>query len=135
MNPLWDTSPEVILLVDEENRTRDLCRRILVAHGYTVLEADNGMEALIVAASQRGRVDLVLTDLTLPWMSGARLARAFELLWPGVPVAYLARERDSNQPGAGVPVISKALLPVTLERTVAELLQGRERVLPAPLMS
>jgi two-component system cell cycle sensor histidine kinase/response regulator CckA len=111
MNVAWKSKSEVVLLVDDESGMRASCRQMLVAEGYTVLEADNGFEALILAAQRRGEVDLLLTDVALPGISGARLANAFELLWPGVPVMYLADEATpSAQTRPGAAIVAKGLL-------------------------
>jgi CheY-like chemotaxis protein len=119
MKAAWDNRPEVILLVSTETRTRDLCRRILVAHGYAVLEADNGFEALLLAGEHQGRVDLLLADVALPRMSGARLARAFELLWRRrLPVVYLGGAAAPGKPRPEAEWIPQALLPSMLQSTV-----------------
>ena len=125
MNTSWDVRPEVILLVSTEDPTRELCRRILVAHGYMVLEADNGFEALLVGSKHQGRVDLLLADVALPRMSGARLARAFELLWMRrLPVVYLGAAAGSRKPRIEVEGIPPALLPSMLQSTVDGLLHS-----------
>ncbi len=103
---------QVVLLVDDESGLRASCRQMLAAEGYTVLEADNGFEALILAAQRSGEVDLLLTDVALPWISGARLATAFEQLWPGVPVMYLADDANpsNSQIRPGAAIVAKQLL-------------------------
>ena len=126
MNVAWNGKAEVILLVDDESGMRASCRQILVAEGYTVLEADNGFEALILAAERCGEVDLLLTDVALPGISGARLATAFELLWPGVPVMYLADEGNPSnsqiQPGAAI--VAKRWLALQLKSRVDGVLEA-----------
>jgi CheY-like chemotaxis protein len=122
---VWDIRSEVILLVSADSCIRDLCRMILAAHGYTVLEADNGFDALLLAAKHQGSVDLLLADVALPRMSGARLARAFELLCHhDLPVVYLEGAVDSSKPDPRAEAIPTALLPSMLESTVDELLHS-----------
>ena len=122
MNAEWNSKTEVILLVDDESGMRASCRQILAAEGYTVIEADNGFEALILAAERRGQVALLLTDVALPGISGARLAGAFELLWPGVPVMYIADEgtptASQSQIRPGAAIIAKRSLSLQLRDRV-----------------
>ena len=126
MNVAWNSKTEVILLVDDESGMRASCRKILAADGYDVIEADNGFEALILAAERHGHVDLLLTGAALPGISGARLAHAFELLWPTVPVLYLMDERAQTttqiQPGA--PMVAKRLLAIQLKSRVDGVLEA-----------
>jgi signal transduction histidine kinase/CheY-like chemotaxis protein len=71
-----ETSPrgsETILLVEDESSVRGMCRTILRALGYTVLEAVSGDEALEVARSYTGVIHLVVTDVIMPGMSGSVL--------------------------------------------------------------
>jgi CheY-like chemotaxis protein len=90
-----------------------------------VLEADNGFEALLVGSKHQGRVDLLLADVALPRMSGARLARAFELLWRRrLPVVYLGAAAGSRKPRLEVEGIPPALLPSMLQSTVDGLLHS-----------
>jgi PAS domain S-box-containing protein len=66
---------ETILLVEDEAPTRDAVYRSLVRVGYRVLEASNGVEALRIASSHSGAIDLVLTDSMMPEMGGVDLVR------------------------------------------------------------
>jgi DNA-binding response OmpR family regulator len=126
MNVAWNSKTEVILLVDDESGMRASCRQILAAEGYTVIEADNGFEALILAAERSGNVDLLLTCAALPGMSGARLAGAFELLWPAVPVMYLMDEtpQPTAQVRPGAAMVAKQSLALQLKSRVDNLLEA-----------
>ena len=120
MNVEWNSKTDVILLVDDESGARASCRQILAAEGYTVIEADNGFEALILAAERCGDVGLLITGVALPGISGARLAGAFELLWPAVPVMYMADEGNQSTPqiSPGAAVIAKQFLSLDLKSRV-----------------
>ncbi len=72
-----------ILLVDDEPAVLNTTRRTLEASGYTVLTAQNGIEALTLFASQHASIDLVLTDLMMPQMDGAALITAIQHIKPG----------------------------------------------------
>jgi signal transduction histidine kinase/CheY-like chemotaxis protein len=65
---------ETILLVEDEDAIRKLARRVLIDAGYRVLSAANGEEARKLWATHEGRVDLLLTDVTMPRLSGVALA-------------------------------------------------------------
>jgi two-component system cell cycle sensor histidine kinase/response regulator CckA len=132
MSIAWNVKPEVILLVDSESGTRALCRKILIEEGYTVLEADSGFEALIVAGEHGGQVDLLLTDSGMPRITGVQLARAFERLWPHVPVMYLAdRASPPRYPNRGATVIAKPLVSILLKQRIDDLF-GNPKVAAAP---
>ncbi len=132
MNDAWNVKPEVILLVDSESGTRALCRKILVEEGYTVLEADSGFEALVVAGERSGNIDLLLTDAGMPRITGVQLARAFERLWPRVPVMYLAdKGSPPRSPNRGATVIAKPLVSILLKQRVDDLF-GAPKVAAAP---
>ncbi|MDI3461905.1 MAG: hypothetical protein OJF50_000726 [Nitrospira sp.] len=62
---LSDTSP-TILVVDDEVPITNLCKALLEASGFTVLEADGSSEALKICTQHRGPIDLLLADLVLP---------------------------------------------------------------------
>jgi hypothetical protein len=66
---------ETVLVAEDEEGVRSPVRRILAAHGYRVLEAPDGPTALALAAGHKGQIDLLLTDVVMPGMSGGELAR------------------------------------------------------------
>lgn len=79
---------EVILVVDDETSVLEMTRKILTAHGYEVLVAANGTEAVIIFAQQAGRIRLVLTDVMMPFMDGPALARAVRIINPEIKVVF-----------------------------------------------
>jgi two-component system, cell cycle sensor histidine kinase and response regulator CckA len=73
---------------------RDLIREWLVGHGYAVLAAGNGVEALDVSSSFSGRIDLLLADVVMPQMGGPALAKRLTALRPETRVIYLSGYAD-----------------------------------------
>jgi DNA-binding response OmpR family regulator len=121
---------ETILVVEDEASLRNSIKRILIRHGYTVLEARHGADALQVIAETKRPIDLVMTDLMMPGMSGRELIPELQVLSrpPRVLVMSGARavlRRDSLPPGTGF--LDK---PFTME----ELLKTVRAVLDAKLV-
>lgn len=81
------------LIVDDETPIRTLVDRILREAGWQTFVAEDGEDALMVAASI-DKVDLLLTDLMMPRMNGNELARRLRALRPDLPVLYLTGFSD-----------------------------------------
>jgi PAS domain S-box-containing protein len=81
---------EAILVVEDEDALRVLTERVLVRHGYKVITAANGPEALQVAADHPGPIDLLVTDVVMPDMPGHHLAAQLQQTRPGLPVIYVS---------------------------------------------
>ena len=69
------SKPPVILLVEDETMVREITGQVLSHAGYSVLESSNAKEALQIAGSHDGPIDLLLTDIVMPEMNGADLAQ------------------------------------------------------------
>jgi CheY-like chemotaxis protein len=92
---------ELILVVDDESAIAQIARQTLEAHGYRVLTAANGAEAVELFAAHRGEVRAVLTDMMMPVLDGAATIRALRALDPGVRVIAangLATARPASSP-------------------------------------
>ncbi len=85
---------ETILLVEDEFAVRNYTRKMLDRHGYKVLEAANGEEALSVARSCGATIHLLLTDLVMPLMGGVDLMEKFGSEFPNVPVLFMSAYTD-----------------------------------------
>ena len=79
---------ETILLVEDEEAVRNLVRRVLVGAGYRVLAADNGGEALLICEREQGPIDMILTDVIMPHMSGRELVDRLSTLRPDLKVLF-----------------------------------------------
>ncbi len=79
-----------VLLVDDDDQVRGLCRMFLEESGFQVFEAPNGLEALLLAVQRQGAFDLVVTDLVMPNMTGVELGKALREMWPHLNVLYMS---------------------------------------------
>jgi CheY-like chemotaxis protein len=81
---------ETVLLVEDEESVRQLVRETLEAKGYHVLEAEHGQVGLAVAAAHKDAIDLLITDVVMPGMSGRELAQRLVETRPHTKVLYLS---------------------------------------------
>ncbi len=121
---------ETILLVEDEAPVRSITRQLLQRNGYTVLEASDGQTALaLVDAAQHGRhVDLLLTDVIMPGMSGRELAAELMARRPALRVLFMSGYTDDavvrhGMLEPGLAYLEKPFRPPTLLRKVREVLQ------------
>jgi len=82
------SGPETVLVVEDDTAVRRSMQRLLTDHGYTVLLAENGSEALNICRSRAGRIHLLLADMVLPGMNGQQVAQQARLLRPDMQVLY-----------------------------------------------
>jgi signal transduction histidine kinase/CheY-like chemotaxis protein len=81
---------ETILVVDDEEALGEVTRRLLIRSGYQVLSASNGMQAVEIASTFDGTIDLLLTDVVMPKMQGPTVAREIRKLRPDVRVLFMS---------------------------------------------
>ncbi len=85
-----------ILLAEDEQDVREVAREFLESGGYAVIEASNGAEALRLAAEHKATIDLLVTDMVMPGMSGKELARRLQHQRSGVGVIYMSGYSDQT---------------------------------------
>ena len=121
----------IILLVEDEEPVRAIAQRILTGHGYTVVPATDGRDALRCAELQDGEFDLVVTDMVMPVMSGRAFAQEFSKLHPSAPVLFVSGYTDDEilRRGSLAPCtafLEKPFTPDGLLAAVRRMLTGAE---------
>lgn len=81
---------ETILLVEDQDAIRTLLTQILERKGYTVLPARDGREALFLSERHMAEIDLTITDIVMPQMSGQELARELSAKRPSMKILYIS---------------------------------------------
>jgi CheY-like chemotaxis protein len=89
-----------ILLAEDEPVVRSLARAVLERTGYTVIEAADGLTALTLAGERRDDIDLLLTDVVMPGMTGLELARRVSALRRGLPIVLMSGYAEEGLPRA-----------------------------------
>ena len=116
-----------VLLVDDDVAVRYVAKRILESSGYTVLVATDGPEALLLHSQYRSRIDLVITDMIMPTMTGAMVASALRAEDPRLPVILMSGAADdamaSALDGEPVTILRKPFTPDAFIRTATEALR------------
>jgi PAS domain S-box-containing protein len=115
------TGKETILLVDDEEMIRDLARQILELHGYSVVTAADGQEAIDLYLTQRGRFALVILDLTMPHLSGTEVLTRIRNVDPQAKV-ILSSGYPSGETSRASAFLPKPYRAGLLTRVVREVL-------------
>ncbi len=129
--PAFSEAPrgsETILLTEDERDVREVAREFLESGGYTVIEARDGLEALGIVEKHQGAIDLLITDMVMPRMTGQELAARLKEQRPKLRMLYMSgySERaaaDSLRADPTVRLLAKPFSRSALLRTVHELLK------------
>ena len=92
-----DGARQRVLLVDDELPVRTFIAKILQREGFEILEAGDGLDALAVLQQMSGDVDVLVTDIKMPRMTGIELVEKVKAEFPGVPVVYISGEHLQEQ--------------------------------------
>ena len=123
---------ETILLVEDEEAVRSMVSKVLQNKGYTVLEAHQGNEAIEVSGRYEGSINLMVTDVIMPQMSGRELAGRLAPMRPEMHVLYMSGYPDNTivQHGVlepGTAFLQKPFTINALELKVREILDGARK--------
>jgi len=119
----------VILLAEDDRSVRRLVVSELTRRGFTVLEAEDGAAALEMFRKEKDRVDILVTDVVMPRMNGADLAKAAERIRPGLKILFISGHPE--RAGAGLDptgvtnLLMKPFTADTLAARIKESLAGR----------
>ncbi len=118
---------ETVLLTEDEQDVREVAREFLESAGYTVLEAAGGDAALEISAAHSGAIDLLITDMVMPGMSGQELARKMRKLREGIRVIYMSgysehAAGEAAKCDGAAAVLTKPFSRSTLLRSVRDIL-------------
>jgi CheY-like chemotaxis protein len=124
---------ETILLVEDVPALLEFAQYVLESHGYEVLAAAHGAEAVRVAEEHQGTIDLLLTDVVMPQLGGREVAARMRAARPGLKVLYLSGYTDDEMVRHGAfqkdtDLLRKPFTPAQLARRVREVLDRDLRV-------
>jgi len=120
---------ETILIVEDEPDVSEFASDALVLYGYTVLSATSPNEALAIARRHRDDIDVVLTDVVMPGMSGRELATRIAEICPRARVAYMSGYTEDaivrrGVHSAEIPFIAKPFTADSLAHHLRTVLDG-----------
>ncbi len=120
---------ETILLVEDDDLVRELAHTILLLNGYQVIVAPNGGAALLACEKHQGSIDMMLTDVVMPEMSGKELADRLAHVRPGLKILYFSGYTSGvvlhdDVVGSGSAFIQKPFTPKELARKVRQTLDA-----------
>jgi two-component system, cell cycle sensor histidine kinase and response regulator CckA len=119
---------ETIMLAEDDTAVRRLARDVLASQGYTVLDAQDGDEALEVVRQYRGPIHLLIADVVMPGLSGRELAARLSIDRPEIRVLYTSGHTENLMIRAGfdegLTLLPKPFLPGDLLRKVGEILNA-----------
>ena len=117
-----------VLVVDDEQSVRKLVQSILVKSGYAVISAADGLEALEKLSLDKTRVDLLLSDVLMPGLSGHQLARQVRSFIPNLRILMMSGfNAEDSAVRTEWPLIQKPFTPKALLRRVEEVLTEGEQ--------
>jgi len=117
--------PATILLVEDEKSVRAVAARTLEGAGFTVIEAENGEQALELARHHRGSIDLVVSDVVMAKLGGPGLATRIAGDRPGIRILLVSGYSGKQMPSAGDAFLQKPFTPTDLLDKVSRLLTSQ----------
>jgi len=122
----------VVLLAEDDRSVRKLVVTELTRRGFTVLDAGDGAAALALFKREMDRVDVLVTDVVMPHMNGANLAKAAEQLRPGLKILFISghpeRAGAGLDPTGATNLLMKPFTADTLATRIKELITGKKEI-------
>jgi CheY-like chemotaxis protein len=119
-----------ILLAEDDRSVRRLVVTELSRRGFTVLEAEDGAVALEIIRNQPERIDALVTDVVMPRMNGADLAKAADRIRPGLKILFISghpeRAGAGLDPTGATNLLKKPFTADTLAARIKEMIAGRK---------
>jgi two-component system cell cycle sensor histidine kinase/response regulator CckA len=130
VNIMHEKSSEVILLVEDDDSVRGLTKSILMKNGYSVLDAKYGKDALLIYKKEKSRVNLVITDIIMPKISGIELDAKLHKKDPDLKVLFMSGYTDDILSRHGISdykerLLEKPFSEETLISKIGEMLNSR----------
>jgi len=119
---------ELVLFIDDDRSVREMVAPILAEHGYRVLTAANGAEALALLGQHEREVRLVLTDIAMPVMDGLEMMEKLQVRWPELPIVLMSGTFEiekAPRPPKAAGFLTKPFRLEQLLSVIAEALQGK----------
>jgi signal transduction histidine kinase len=122
-----ERATRTVLLAEDEPDVRAVTTRILKREGYSVLLAEDGVDALAIAKAHEGGIELLVTDVVMPRMGGVKLAQELRAARPGTRVLFVTGyEREESVPEGtkGIGLLRKPFTPSELREAIAKVLDS-----------
>jgi CheY-like chemotaxis protein len=121
---------ECILLVDDNQNLRRAIASSLDMHGYSVVEASDGVEALKISRDHAGDIQLLVTDMVMPTISGKELASKMKLERPDIKILYMSGYSDESgfpdgEPAADYQYLQKPASILSVLQKIRKLLDKK----------
>ena len=123
---------ETVLLTEDEQDVREIARQFLESGGYHVIEAKDASDAIRLASENNGNIDLLVTDMVMPGLSGQELAARLQTDHPGLCVVFMSgysehAATEMAQADPSVRLLTKPFSRAAMLRAVREILQNKVR--------
>ncbi|MBZ5583623.1 MAG: response regulator [Acidobacteriia bacterium] len=120
-------SSETILVVEDQPATAQITRILLESWGYAVREAHSGAEAIHIFERHESKIDLLLTDVIMPGITGPQLAGELLRRNPALPVVYMSGYPNEEVSGRDAAFLPKPFNPARLSRVIRQELDRAAR--------
>lgn len=124
---------ETVLVVEDQHEVRQLIIETLKMYGYNVLDSPNGGKALVLCQRYKSKIDLIISDIVMPQMSGKELIDKLLLSHPNMKVVFISGYSENsfskkNSLDLGMIFIQKPFTPLDLLRKIRQLLDSELQV-------